>query len=139
MGRLNKFEETWYMKCATAARTPSSLAQCVINLMNARNSTQFQHAIWFRELRKLLWPSSFNNNPQPQIDSSRSAQIYMPIQDVARQNLARKFRNQIHQLVKNKGPFNLKKKGLTIKKITPLVPFSETEEFLRRSTMFYAQ
>lgn len=103
----DKIDELLYLRCANDAKTPVILAQCVVRLMKARDNRQELkntptqdpwQTDWFRELRKLLWPSAESNTPRPFPDSSQSAPIFSPNLDPNKQQLVHSLHNQIRRI-----------------------------------------
>jgi hypothetical protein len=104
---VDRIDELLYLRCANDAKTPVILAQCVIRLMKARDSKQELanrqpedpwKTDWFRELRKLLWPSADSKTSLPFPDSSQSAPIFSPNLDPNKQKLVKNLHNQIHKI-----------------------------------------
>ncbi|KAI6176121.1 hypothetical protein M3Y97_00764200 [Aphelenchoides bicaudatus] len=100
-------DELLYLRCANNAKTPVILAQCIVKLMKARDNklelanTPAQdpwQTDWFKELRKLLWPSAESKTPRPFPDSSQSAPIFSPNLDPNKQKMVDNFRNQIRKI-----------------------------------------
>jgi hypothetical protein len=71
---------------------------------------------WFKELRKLLWPTAEIKAHESPVDSSRSAPIFSPNLDGNKQKMVDHFRNKIRKLVKNNSKINNKanNKGKTL-------------------------
>ncbi|KAI6197235.1 Moulting cycle MLT-10-like protein family-containing protein [Aphelenchoides besseyi] len=99
-----------YLQCAANAKTPVTLAQCVVSLMLQRDRKQAEtntvtedpwQTNWFRELKRLLWPSA-DTGQRSNVDSSRGSTIYAPLVDSEKQRLVNRFRDDIHRLVKTK-------------------------------------
>lgn len=77
--------------------------------MNARERKKLREADvkddpwktdWFKEIKKLLWPSSENKTPSPLPDSTQSATIFPPTLNGNNQKLIQGFRSHIRKMVK---------------------------------------